>query len=202
MNDTPMRSPLPPPMQHIYVLPPATEEDPEVNFLINLLHIYLTDIIQSYKTGHCPALHIVKSASAPPYDSFTADRDDIYAEEPLYNASESPVIHQPQPRQVTSLPSFETLSITADASARESLSSPPLSVHSNSLSWPVTPVIHLKHDTVRWNWSHLPTEEEDNMNCFVVPYNTGHPLLEMEWPKMVPLDDNHWNRSHAELMEV
>jgi len=201
-DDTPMRSPSPPPMQHTYVLPPATEEDPEVNFLINLLHIRLTDIIQSYKTGRRPALHIVESAPAPPYDPFTADRDDIYVEEPLRNASASPVIHQPQPRQVPSLPPVETLSTTADVPAREPLSSPPPSACSDSSSRPVTPVIHLKHDAVGWNWSHLPMEEDNDMNCFVVPYNTGHPPLEMEWPKVVPLDDNHWNRSHAELKEV
>jgi len=37
--DAPMVMLSPPPTQHTFILPPATDKDPEVNFLINLLHI-------------------------------------------------------------------------------------------------------------------------------------------------------------------
>jgi len=65
-----MRSPSPLPAQYTYVLPPATNKDPKVNFLINLSYIEIADIIQSYKEGCCPVIHIVESAPAPPYDPF------------------------------------------------------------------------------------------------------------------------------------
>ena len=187
MADAPMRSPSPP-AQHTFVLPPASGEDPEVNFLINLLHIRLTDIINSYKTGRRPALHIVESAPAPPYNPFTADRDDIYAEEPPRDDSASPVIHQPQPHQATSLPPVETLSVAVTSAPAPLLSPPPSRTQSHSPNHPVSPVIHLVHDTVGWNWTQPPSEGDESMN--IVPYDTGHSLLEMEWPKVVPLDDN------------
>ena len=186
--DAPMGTLSPPPAQHTFILPPATDEDPEVNFLINLFHIRLTDIIQSYKDGRRPAIHIVESAPAPPYDPFTADRDDIYAEEPLPQASPLPVIHQPQPCRVASLPSIEILT-TAEAPAHTLYTSPPPTCScSLSSSRPVSPVVHLMHDTVGWNWSHPPTEGDEYTS--EVPYDTGHSPLEMEWPKVVPLDDN------------
>jgi len=206
-----MRSPSPPPAQHTFILPPATDEDPEVNFLINLLHIRVTDIIQSYKDGRRPAIHIIESAPAPPYDPFTADRDDIYAEEPLQQASPLPVIHQPQPCRATSIPPVETLTTTAVLVTTPAVSvttpatptsPPPSRTCSRSPNRPVSPVIHLRHDAVGWNWSHLPTEEEEDRTPFVVPYDTGHPPLEMEWPKVVPLDDTHWLNNYSELSEV
>jgi len=164
------------------------DEDPEVNFLINLLHIRLTDIIQSYKDSRCPAIHIVESAPAPPYDPFMADRDDIYAEEQLPQASPSPVIHQPQPCWVASLPPIKILT-TAKAPAY-TLSSLPPPTHSCSLSLslPVSPIVHLMHDMVGWNWSHPPTEGDEYTS--EGPYDTRHSPLKMEWPKVVPLDDN------------
>jgi len=213
--DAPMRSPSPPPAQHTYVLPPATNEDPEVNFLINLLHIRITDIIQSYKEGRCPAIHIVESAPAPPYDPFNADPNNIYADELLQDTPQvpvisqdqspavaqppSPIIAQPQPRTPMSLPPVETLPTHAETINPSVLSSPPTRTPSHSPNRPPSPVIHLKHDSVGWNWTHPPTEGDEPSS--IVPYDTGHSLLEMEWPKVVLLDDNaFWN--HVDTHEV
>jgi len=50
MVDVVMMSPPPTPVpQHSYVEPPANDTEPEVHFLINLLHIRFSDILQRYK---------------------------------------------------------------------------------------------------------------------------------------------------------
>jgi len=135
-----------------------------MNFLINLLHIQITDIIQSYKEGCHPAIHIVESAPAPPYDPFNANLNNIYADElpqdtpqvsviaqdqsPAIAQSPSPIIAQHQPCTPMSLSPVETLPTHVETINPSVLSSPLTRTSLHSPNRPTLPVIHLKHDSV------------------------------------------------------
>jgi len=185
-----MSSPAPSPTPHcLYVLSPTSNKDSEVHFLINLLHLRITDILNQYKTNEPRTTHIVESAPSP-YDPFTVDWDDIYEDETPLEGSSSPVLVQPQPQQASSLPLLTSLAETPDVEPIVSL--PPSLVNespffqpSPSNSSPTTPPVHITHDTTGWNWIHASTG--DAYYTSPVPYATGH-FPDEDWPKIVPLD--------------
>jgi len=199
-TDVAMTSPSPSPTpRHSYVSPPTTDEDPEVHFLINLLRLQVTDIINRCKSSQPRTTHIVESAPTPPYDPF-ADLDDIYAEDVSCLVTPTTIL-QPQPRRAQSLPTIDTLTAETQTTPEPVLpASPAASPHvsANLPSQLVSPVIHLRHDFVDWSWTHPPTE--DNY-VSAVPYNTGHSPHEAHWPKVVPLDDSGF-ANHQDTYEI
>lgn len=91
-SEVEMSSSAPSPTPHCsYVLSPTSNKDSEVHFLINLLHLRITNILNQYKTNGPCTTHIVESAPSP-YDPFTVDQDDIYEDETSLEGSSSSVL--------------------------------------------------------------------------------------------------------------
>ena len=186
---SPSSSPTP---RHTYVNLPTTGEDPEVHFLLNLLRIRLSDILERNKNNEPRTVHIVESASVSSYDPF-ANPDNIYAEEPDSN------IVQPQPQKASSLPPITTVTPADHSEESLTLSSPTQqsSVLLSTPSSPTTPPVHLLHATTGWNWTHPNTTGGPVSDP--VLYSTGHPPQEPGWPKIVPLDDaGEYSRAYVE----